>query len=206
MDNRKCVVLCDHKTPEVQRRIGLLHQCGAEVKCLHPDEVKSQELENAFLVISTEKTYIDEYLENGNSFVYELLDDPSTGSYFTPNLIIDNNLIISLSARNGNQEFQTRDLYERLKHQFENNGFGAYINLLGTRRSEVLEAFPTSKLRAEFFEMLIGHVADTPKTCCLSLTDQNCTAECLFNWVRHGKFEQANNFISNLLDEQRALL
>ncbi len=206
LDNRKCVVLCDHKTPEVQRRIGLLHQCGAEVKCLHPDEVKSQELENAFLVISTEKTYIDEYLENGNPFVYELLDDPSTGSYFTPNLIIDNNLIISLSARNGNQEFQTRDLYERLKHQFENNGFGAYINLLGTRRSEVLEAFPTSKLRAEFFEMIIGHVADTPKTCCLSLTDQNCTAECLFNWVRHGKFEQANNFISNLLDEQRALL
>ena len=206
LENRECVVLYDHKTPEVQRRITLLHQCGAEVKCLRPDEVKSQELEDTFLAISTEKTDVDEYLKNGNPFIYELLDNPSAGTHFTPNLIIDDNLIISISARNGNQVCQTKDLYERLKHQFESNGFGAYINLLGTRRSEVLEAFPTSKLRAEFFETLIGHVDDTPKTCCLSLADLNCTAECLFNWVRHGKIEQANNFISNLLDEQRALL
>ncbi|MCY4403112.1 MAG: bifunctional precorrin-2 dehydrogenase/sirohydrochlorin ferrochelatase [Candidatus Poribacteria bacterium] len=204
LDNRECIVLCDHKTSEIQRRITLLRQCGANVKGLSPDEVKSKELENAFLVISTEKIYLEDYLQNGNQFIYELLDDQSAGTHFTPNLIIDDNLIISVSTRIGVKVSQT--LYERLKHQFEDNGFGAYINLLGTRRSEVLEAFPTSKLRADFFETLIGHVADTPNTCCLSLTDQNCTAECLFNWVRHGKIEQANTYITNLLNQQRACL
>ncbi len=206
LENRECIVLGDLKSPEVQQRIALLRQCSANVLFLYPDEVKSQELENAFLVISTEKTYLDEYLENGNPFIYELLDNPSIGTHFTPNLIIDDNLIISISARSGNQVCQTKEIYEKLKHQFGNNGFGAFINLLGTRRSEVLEAFPTSKLRADFFEMLIGHVDDASKTCCLSLTDQNCPAECLFNWVKHGKIEQANNFISNLLNEQRVVL
>lgn len=206
LNNRRCVVLCDHKTPEIQKRITLLRLCDANVICLSPDKVKSQDLENAFLVISTEKTYLDSYLENDSQFIYELLDDQSAGTHFTPNLIIDDDLIISISARNGNQVCQTEDLFERLKHLFENNGFGAYINLLGTRRSEVLEAFPTSKMRADFFETLISHVANSAKTCCLSLTDQNCTAECLFNWVRHGKMEQANTFISNLLNEQRAYL
>ena len=206
LNNRKCVVLCDHKTPEIQRRITLLRLCDANVICLSPDEVKSQDFENAFLVISTEKTYLENCLENDSQFIYELLDDQNAGTHFTPNLIIDDDLIVSISAKNGNQICQTEDLFVKLKHLFENNGFGAYINLLGTRRSEVLEAFPTSKMRADFFETLIGHVADTSKTCCLSLTDQNCTAECLFNWVRHGKIEQANTLITNLLNEQRAYL
>ncbi|MYF98970.1 bifunctional precorrin-2 dehydrogenase/sirohydrochlorin ferrochelatase, partial [Candidatus Poribacteria bacterium] len=204
LNNRKCVVLCDHKTPEIQRRITLLRLCDANVICLSPDEVKSQDFENAFLVISTEKTYLENCLENDSQFIYELLDDQNAGTHFTPNLIIDDDLIVSISAKNGNQICQTEDLFVKLKHLFENNGFGAYINLLGTRRSEVLEAFPTSKMRADFFETLIGHVADTSKTCCLSLTDQNCTAECLFNWVRHGKIDQANTLITNLLNEQRA--
>lgn len=204
LNNRKCVVLCDHKTTEIQRRIKLLRQCGANVICLSPDKGKSEELDDTFLVISAAKTYLDDYLENDNQFICELLDDQNDGTYFTPNLIIDDDLIISVSARNGNEVYQTKDLFERLKHLFENNSFGAYINLLGIRRSEVLEALPTSKMRADFFETIIGHVTDDPKTCCLSLTDQKCTAECLFNWVRRGKIEQANNFISNLLNEQRS--
>ena len=81
--------------------------------------------------------------------------------------------------------------------------------LLGSRRSEVLEAFPTSKMRGDFFEKLIGHVADSPQlqTCCLSLTEPECDTQCLFiTGYDKVKLKHANNFISDLLSTQRANL
>ena len=206
LKNRKCVVLFEQETSEIEQHITLLRQCGANVICLNPDKVKPQDVENAFLVISAEKFPFDNTIGNSPGYILEFIDAPSAGTHFTPKLIIDDNLIISMSACTGNNLCKADGLHQRLKHQFEESSFGAYINLLGTRRSEVLETFPTSKLRGDFFEALIGHVVDTPHTCCLSLTDHNCSAECLFNWVRHGKIEQANNFITNFLNEQHANL
>lgn len=197
LENRKCVVLCEQETSEIKRRVSLLQRCGATV--VH----NPTDFEDVFLVISG--TSIS---DASDTFLQESLDRPNSGDFFTPNLIIDDNLIISISSKNGADVSKAKHLHKSLAHQFENNGYGAFIDLLGTRRAEVLKAFPTSKIRADFFEGLIGYVADSPQsqTCCLSLANPECSAECLFNWVRHGKIKHANNFISKFLSIQRANL
>ena len=40
LENRTCVVLCEQKTREVERRISLLNRCGASVVWSTPDEMK----------------------------------------------------------------------------------------------------------------------------------------------------------------------
>ena len=197
LENRKCVVLCEEETSEIKRRVSLLQRCGATV-VYNPTD-----FEDTFLVISDASIR-----DTSDTFLQESLDRPNSADFFTLNLIIDDNLIISISNKNGADVSKAKHLHKRLAHQFENNGYGAFIDLLGTRRAEVLKAFPTSKMRADFFETLIRHVADSPQrqTCCLRLTNTECPAECLFNWVRHGKIEHANNFISEFLSIQRANL
>ena len=208
LENRKCVVLCQEETVEIKQRVLLLRQCGGDVLCMNSNNVKSQNIEDAFLVISAERSLLDIPLEDGVGFIHEFLDEPSAGTHFTPHLVIDDNLIISISARSSTGAEKAERLYRKLLNKFENKGYGAFIDLLGTRRPEVLKTFPTSKMRGDFFGALIGYVADSPQseTCCLSLTNPDCSAECLFNWVRHGKNEHANNFISDLLSTHRANL
>lgn len=194
LENRKCVILSDKKTSEIGHRVSLLQKCGATV------EHNSTDIEDAFLVI------FDASVRGASdAFLQESLEKPDSGDFYTPNLVIDDNLIISISAKNDTDISKVKHLHERLTHQFENNGYGAFIDLLGTRRAEVLKTFPTSKMRADFFEELIGHVSNSPQsqTCCLRLTNPECSAECLFNWVRQGKIEHANNFISAFLNAQR---
>ncbi len=197
LENRKCVVLCVQKTSEIKRRVSLLQQCGATV--VH----NPTDFEDTFLVISDAPIS-----DASDAFLQESLNSPNSEDFWTPNLVIDNNLIISISSKDSTNISKAERLHEKLTKQFENNSYGAFIDLLGTRRAEVLKTFPTSKMRADFFETLIGHVADSPqpRTCCLRLTDAECSAECLFNWVRHGKIEHANNFISEFLSIQRANL
>ena len=192
LENRKCVFLYEQKTSEIERRVSLLRQCGATV------EYNPTDFEDVFLVISDVSGS-----DASDTFLHEFLDRPNSGDFYTPNLVIDDNLIISISAKNAIDVCKAKLLHEKLTHQFENNGYGAFIGLLGTRRAEVLKTFPTPKMRGDFFEKLIGHVADSPQTCCLRLTNAKCSAECLFNWVRHGKIEHANDFISDLLSAQQ---
>ena len=225
LENRACVVLCEQKTPtseeqvlacelrqKVERRISLLNRCGASVVCPAPGEMKPHHLEDAFLVIADKSSAVDASCGSEAAFIREYLDEPSAGTHFTPDLVMDDNLIISVSARNGKDIDKAKRLHKKLANQFENNGYGAFIEFLGTRRSEILKAFPTPKKRADFFEVLIDTVEDAvsgkhpskntpPTTCCLSLTNPECSAECLFNWVRHGKMERADTFTSKLLDK-----
>ena len=228
LENRKCVVLCEQKTPEIERRISLLNRCGASVLCMTPEVAKPYHFEDAFLVIADKVSAVDKFLStnprcppyqggiskrsSAGTFIREYLDAPDAGTHFTPELIMDDNLIISVSARSSTGTDKMKRLHKKLKNQFENNGYGVFIEFLGTRRPEILKTFPTPKTRADFFEMLIDTVEDavsrkhpsknTPlTTCCLSLTDPECSAECLFNWVRHGKLERANTFTSRLLDK-----
>ena len=221
LENRMCVVLCEQKTPtfeeqvsacelcqKVERRISLLNRCGASVVCPTPNEMKSHHLEDAFLVIASKPSAVGASCESETGFIREYLDEPSAGTHFTPDLVIDDNLIISVSTQNGKDIDKAKRLHKKLANQFENNGYGAFIEFLGTRRSEILKAFPTPKKRADFFETLIDTVEDAvsglqtpPTACCLGLTNPACSAECLFNWVRHGKMERANAFTSNLLDK-----
>ena len=202
LENRTCVVLCEQKTPEIERRVSLLSQCGASVLYMTPDAVKPHHLEDAFLVIADKPSTIDASCESEDAFIREFLDEPSAGTYFTPDLVVDDKLIISVAARNGTEIGQAKRLHKELTNQFKNSGYGAFIEFLGTHRPCVLKAFPTSKMRANFFDALIDYVKmDTPQLqkCCLSLTNPECSAECLFNWVRHGNLERANTFTSNLL-------
>jgi siroheme synthase-like protein len=222
LENRPCVVLCVQKTPAIERRISLLNQCGTSVVRMTPDAVQPHHLEDAFLVIADKFSAVDRLLSttppcpayqggigtcrSEGTFIREYLDEPDAGTHFTPDLVIDGNLIISVSARSSVGVDKAKHLHKKLTNQFENNGYGAFIEFLGSRRSEILKAFPTPKNRADFFEVLIDTVEDAvsglqtpPTTCCLGLTNPECSAECLFNWVRHGKLERANTFTSNLL-------
>ena len=203
LENRKCIVLYEQKTPEIERRISLLHQCGASVLCMAPDAIKPHHLEEAFLVITNESSAINVPCEGRGSVIREYLDEPDAGTHFTPHLIVDDNLIISIAARSTTNAEKTERLRKKLANQFEGNGYGAFIEFLGERRAEILKSFPTSKKRADFFETLIDSVevnSTQPQTCCLGLTDPGCSAECLFNWVRHGRLERADVFTENLLE------
>ncbi len=206
LENRTCIALCDQKTPEVERRISLLHKCGASVLCSAPNEMKPYHFEDAFLVIADKVSTVDMPCGDTSAFIREYLNEPGAGTHFTPDLIIDDNLIISVSARNSTAVGKAKLLHERLANQFENNGYGAFIEFLGTRRSEILKAFSTPKKRADFFETLIDTVEDSvsglqtpPTTCCLGLTNPACSAECLFNWVRHGNLARADTFTTKRL-------
>ena len=242
LENRRCVVVSEQKTFEVERRISLLDRCGASVVHISPDEMKPYHLEEAFLVIADQRSAVDHLLNTnppyppyqggigtrasakvpmqlnskpyspyqGGIGIREYLDEPNAGTHFTPELIIDDNLIISVSARSSTGIDKAKRLHKKLTNQFENNGYGAFIEFLGTRRAEILKAFPTPKKRADFFETLIDTVEDEvsglqtpPTTCCLGLTNPECAAECLFNWVRHGKLERANAFTAKRLDKEQ---
>lgn len=212
LENRSCLVVCEQKTPEIERRISLLNQCGASFVCMAPDAVKPHHLDGTFLIITDKASVINATCGSKGAFIREYLDEPDTGTHITPELVVDDNLIISISARNNTDIDKVKRLHKKLTNKFENNGYGAFIEFLGTRRAEILKAFPTPKKRADFFEMLIDSVEDTvsgqhpskntpPTTCCLGLTNPECSAECLFNWVRHGKLERANTFTSRRLDK-----
>ena len=170
--------------------------------------MKPHHLEDAFLVIADKSSAVDASCDSETGFIREYLDEPSAGTHFTPDLVVDDNLIISVSTQNGKDSDKAKRLHKKLTNQFENNGYGAFIEFLGARRSEILKAFPTPKKRADFFETLINTVEDAgsglqtpPTTCCLGLTNLKCSAECLFNWVRHGNLERADTFTTKLLDK-----
>lgn len=218
LENRRCVVVSEQNTPEIERRLSLLDRCGASVVHISLDEMKPYHLEEAFLVIADKFSAVDPLLNTnppyppyqGGIGIREYLDEPDAGTHFTPDLIIDDNLIISISARNSTGIDKAKHLHQKLTNQFENNGYGAFIAFLGTRRAEILKAFRTPKKRADFFDTLIDTVEDEvsrlqtpPTTCCLGLTNPECAAECLFNWVRHGKLERANTFTSKRLDKEQ---
>ena len=204
LENRTCVVLSEQETPEIERRISLLNRCGASVVTTVPSH-----LEDAFLVIADNPVVVNTSCGSEGAFIREYLDEPSTGTHFTPELVIEDDLIISVSAQNGKDTDKAKRLRKKLANQFENNGYGAFIEFLGSRRAEILKTFPTPKKRADFFDTLIDTVEDTvsglqtpPTSCCLGLTNLECSAECLFNWVRHGNLERANAFTTKLLDKQ----
>lgn len=204
LEKQKCVVITDENTDEIERRVSLLRQCGANILWLKPEKIKDSEIHNAFLVITSDKSNVNFSQWIPSDCLYELVNDIGTGTHFTPNVIVDDNLIISLACKSDKDVDKENHLFQRLKNQFENNGYGTFIELLGERRKEVLDAFPTSKMRADFFEKVIGHISNsTTQTCCLNLTEPKCTADCLFNWVRDSKIEHANTFITEQIKTQR---
>ncbi len=202
LEGRTCIVVCEQKIPEIERRISLLNRCGAATICMAPHKLKPHHLKDAFLVITDNSSAIDAAAKGESGFISECLDEPIAGTYFTPDLVIDDNLIISVSSRNSINIDKASTLHKQLTNQFENNGYGAFIEFLGTLRPQVLKAFPTSKKRAEFFDTLIDTVEQEhpePQTCCFRFANRDCSAECLFNWIRQDKLERANTFTADML-------
>ena len=208
LEGRTCIILSKQKTPEIERRISLLNRCGAAAAHIAPDKLKPHHLKDAFLVVADNVSMVDAVSTSESGFILECLDEPSASTYFTPDLIIDDNLIISVSSRNSINIDKARTLHKQLTNQFENKGYGVFIEFLGTRRSEILKALPTPNKRADFFDTLIDTVEGSalglqtpPTTCCLGLTNPECSAECLFNWVRHDNLARANAFTAKQLDK-----
>lgn len=206
LENRECVILTERDTPEVKRRLSLLQQCGAEVLYQKPESVEFQDIADTFLVISEKQILSDIVKKNKVGFLYECLDQPESGTFLTPNVILDDNLVISIAAKNGTDNQKENRLYEELTIQFENNRYGEFLDILGSYRSQVLETFQISKRRGDFFESIIGYVGDKSKmeTCCLGFNNLECSAECIFNWVRKGRIEQAEDYISTQLQIQKS--
>ena len=200
LENRRCAVLYQEATQEIARRISLLRQCGADV-VQNPKNVA-----DAFLVIAESPSLH----ANSPLPLVEYITQPDAGTFRTPRLITDENLIISISTHNGEGSAdKAKRLQQTLATQFENNGYGAFIEFLGTLRPDVLKTFQTSKARADFFEALIGYVEtdrNEGEPCCLRLTDAACSAACLFNWIRRGESERANILASNLLNRSCSAL
>ena len=207
LEGRTCIVVCEQKTPEIKRRISLLNRCGAATIRIAPDKLKPPHLENAFLVAADNVSMVDAASKSESGCISECLNEPTAGTYFTPDLVLDDNLIISVSPRHSINTDKARHLHKQLTNQFENNGYGTFIEFLGTLRPQVLKAFPTSKKRADFFDTLIDTVEqERPQLqrCCFRLANHDCSAECLFNWIRQGKLERANTFTSELLAAHRS--
>ena len=207
LEGRTCIVVCEQKTPEIERRTSLLNRCGATTVRIASDKLKPHHLKNAFLVVADNVSTVDAVPKGESGFISEYLNEPSAGTYFTPDLVTDNNLIISVSSRSSINTDKAKRLHKQLTSQFENNGYGAFIEFLGTLRPQVLKAFPTSKKRADFFDTLIDTVEqENPQLqrCCFRLANHDCSAECLFNWIQQDKLERANTFTSELLAAHRS--
>lgn len=219
LNNRKCVVLFDETTDEIDRRVTLLKKCGANVEYIESANVKKKDLEDAFLVIATKESSNKIQFENQDCFIYEIIDNAAISAFYTPKYVEDDNLIITVSSRNSDDSEKAESLITTISGQFGNNGYGDFINFLGKIRPFILNSFDTSRKRADYFENLInfvgidndsGYIPKNGKThtsnskpCCLRLKDPNCTSECLFNWVCQGMYDKADSLVTNLLDSQK---
>ena len=216
MENRKCIVIYDEMSDELIQKVNLLVNCGAYVDSIRSQDAKGLDFEDTFLVLTTDDNLVNSEYEEEIGLLYENISNPLNGSFYTPPIIFDENLIISISTNNCNKTNKTTDLYDSISKQFANNGYGSFIEFLGKIRPTVLNRLSSSKERADFFDNLIDYVEiknDLQNTkdqmfeeneqntmkCCLRLTDRNCTNQCLFNWICHGKTQQATDLVESFL-------
>ncbi len=217
MENRNCVVIYDEISDALIDRVNLLINCGANVERMRSQDAIGLDFEDVFLILTSDDNLVSSYNTEEIGFLYENISKPHNGSFHTPNIITDDNLIISISTYNNDESKRTRELYDAISKQFDNNGYGSFIDFLGKIRPTILNRFNSSKERADFFENLINYVEinndfhnikdqmlqekeQKPKKCCLRLSDINCTNECLFNWILHGKTQQATGLVEFFLN------
>ncbi|RKU30093.1 hypothetical protein C6497_05095 [Candidatus Poribacteria bacterium] len=216
LENRKCIVIYDEMSEELIQKVNLLVNCGANIDRIRSEDAEELDFEDTFLVLTTDDNFVNsDYIEEFG-FIIENISNPLNGSFYTPNIVFDDNLIISISTNNCIQTDKSIDLFDIISKQFTNNGYGRFIEFLGKIRPTVLNRFSSSKERADFFDNLIDFVdlnndfeknkdqiieQNEQKTikCCLRLTDRNCTYSCLFNWICHGKTQHATDLVESFL-------
>ena len=212
LENRHCVAISDSEEmsePLVQR-LDLLKRCGASIDRVALKSNNLEHVSDAFLVL------VDDF-ESGNSVfaaldqrqLIEFLNAPELGTFTTPPLVRDGDLIISISANhiqeidkgvNGNCKIKS--VRAQLAHQFENNGYGEFIDFLGSLRPTVMESISTQKGRQRYFDHLIDHIpGNEERKCCLGFEDPNCAIGCTFNTVRAGQTDAARQYALRRVSE-----
>ncbi len=205
LEKRTCVVILpvQKMSSQMKRRVILLEECGASVLYMASTHLDLQMLSNAFLVFidfdSFDDIYIEQYLQ-----LVEDLGALKSGAFVTPQVVMDGDLIISVSSQN-NEVTDTggfEQMQGEIAQQFENRGYGRFVDFLGSLRPHVLEAISTQRERQNFFETFIDQVpclhADTrldeEAKCCLGLGKPDCSNSCVFNLVRQGEIESVRQY------------
>lgn len=202
LENRHCVVISDSEeiSKPLAQRLDLLKRCGASVDRVVLNSDNLEDVSDAFLVL------VDDSESENSAFaaldqyqLIEFINAPRFSTFTTPPLVRDGDLIISISA-NHIQETDTgvagggkiESVQAQLAHQFENNGYGEFINFLGSLRPTVMESIPTQKGRQRYFDYLIDQVSGNEgQQCCLGFEDANCAVGCTFNMIRSGQTDAA---------------
>ena len=201
LENRRCVVIrnAGKMSQEMVWRIDLLRRCRASITCIDPTDVDSHLLSDAFLVLTDLECEGPVFTGNQIQLI-ENLNSPEAGTFVTPSLVIDDNLIISISTQSENAAdgSEVRRIRTELAEKFENTGYGAFIDFLGELRPLVLKSIRSQEKRQQFFDTLIDRIPDVTineqQTCCLGFTNTACTTECVFNWVHRGQIEHAHQY------------
>ena len=212
LENRHCVVISDSEEMRgpLAQRLDLLLRCGASVDRVVPNPNNLERVSEAFLVL------VDNFGAEDFDFsaldqrqLIEFINDPESGTFTTPPLVRDGDLIISISAnhiqetdKGVNDNCKIESVQTQLAHQFENNGYGEFIDFLGSLRPTVMESIPTQKGRQRYFDCLIDQVSGNEgQQCCLSFEDPNCAVECTFNMIRSGQTATARQYALQRIGE-----
>ena len=212
LENRHCVVISDSEEMRgpLAQRLDLLLRCGASVDRVVPNPNNLERVSEAFLVL------VDNFGAEDFDFstldqrqLIEFINDPESGTFTTPPLVRDGDLIISISAnhiqetdKGVNDNCKIESVQTQLAHQFENNGYGEFIDFLGSLRPTVMESIPTQKGRQRYFDRLIDQTyRNEGQKCCLGFEAPNCAVECTFNMIRSGQTDTARQYALQRIGE-----
>ncbi len=215
LQDRECHLICTsaQTSQEMKRRLSLLEECGASITQLTTSQVDSQRLSDAFLVFvesGCEPTVVREDTLQPR----EYLGNPQAGEFVTPELVMDKGLIIGVSTHDENpiEQNAARKIHAELGAQFANSGYGAFVDFLGALRPVVLEEIPTQRGRQRFFEALIDDIphaessttAEKTAICCLDFANSDCSTDCVFNMIRHGRIERARKYALERIEIEKS--
>ena len=202
LENRHCVVISDleEMSEPLAQRLDLLKRCGASIDRVTPNSDNPECVSDAFLVLVDDLGSGDfDFTALNQHQLIEFINAPDLGTFTTPPLVRDGDLIISISANyiqkndkgvNGSCKIEV--VQTQLAYQFENNGYGEFIDFLGSLRPTVMESIPTQKGRQRYFDRLIDHIpGNKDQKCCLGFEDPNCAVRCTFNTIRSGQIDAA---------------
>ena len=212
LDNRHCIAISDSEqmSDPLAQRLDLLLRCGATVERIAPTTENLERVSDAFLVL------VDDVGSENFAFaaldqcqLIEFINAPELGTFTTPPLVRDGDLIISISANHiqksnvgaagGNS---IKSVQTQLAHQFENNGYGKFIDFLGSLRPTVMKSIPTQKGRQRYFDHLIDQVPESEEQlCCLGFENPDCALKCTFNTVRSGQADAARQYALRRVSE-----
>ncbi|MCE2393590.1 hypothetical protein J4G02_03140 [Candidatus Poribacteria bacterium] len=205
LENRHCVVISNSEeiTQPLAQRLDLLLRCGASVERVAPNSDNLEHVSDAFLVLVDDcKSKVSDFADLNRHQLIECINTPRFSTFTTPPLVRDSDLIISISANhiqaidkgvNGNRKIES--VQTQLAHQFKNNGYGKFIDFLGSLRPMVMESILTQKGRQQYYDHLIDQIpGNEGQKCCLGFEAPSCAVECTFNMIRSGRIDAARQY------------